>query len=475
MNRQELLTKIRYLVDSNEIPQTAIYEESILELPQYRYLYDEYKKNRINKEEWHQVVRFALADPDEYTYMYNRLIQLLLIHRQNHNEYFELKSENASIPMPDRISYLNRLSLLHKEYFEIHKAIQKNIHHEQTSQMISVSSFKGRVNWQETFKRYPHGFPITFKSNIPNKIFETPENIMLILCALILKKESHRLLMTDYIEPLNKKEVSMLNTIIFTIQSIEKFFSFIHVINAAQKFVRLNFDDKRIYELEWLIKLRIKDNKVKNVFNYLRLLKWIQKFRELNIRMVTKRSANFPLDTIRNLDVIYEAWIFFEIISYVSSNYKLLNLKMSIDERYFEFDYKGNVITFFYEKEFKLRDKYAWAITSNPDFTVMQNDEIIAVFDAKNYGADSRRRGEATRIMLAYMTNLDTNFGGLFFPKFKYNEFIHPREGYESKYHHNLKLIHYDLEPKNTAAAIKTTSDRIKQIIKEICERIIAK
>jgi len=84
------------------------------------------------------------------------------------------------------------------------------------------------------------------------------------------------------VEPLNKKKIRMLNTIILATQEIEKFFPFINIINEAQKFVRLNIDDKCIYELEWVIKIRIKDNKIKNVINYLRMLKWIQKFRGLN-------------------------------------------------------------------------------------------------------------------------------------------------------------------------------------------------
>jgi hypothetical protein len=42
----------------------------------------EFGKNKIKKEKWHRFVRFALSDPKEGKYMYNILVELLLIYRR---------------------------------------------------------------------------------------------------------------------------------------------------------------------------------------------------------------------------------------------------------------------------------------------------------------------------------------------------------------------------------------------------------
>ena len=66
---------------------------------------------------------------------------------------------------------------------------------------------------------------------------------------------------------------------------------------------------------------RIKEGSIKEYYEYSRLLKWIKKFRDLGIRMVSHTLTNFPLDTLSNLDTIYEAWIFFEITNLVAQQY----------------------------------------------------------------------------------------------------------------------------------------------------------
>jgi hypothetical protein len=74
--------------------------------------------------------------------------------------------------------------------------------------------------------------------------------------------------------------------------------------------------------------------------------------------------------------------------------------------------------------------------------------------------------------MLAYKTNLDANFGALFFPNYNYAEFIYPRENDSPKYHFNLKLVHYNMKPNDSADAIKVKNEMICKILSEITDRI---
>jgi hypothetical protein len=102
----------------------------------------------------------------------------------------------------------------------------------------------------------------------------------------------------------------------------------------------------------------------------------------------------------------------------------------------------------------------------------MIDERIIAIFDAKNYSKDSKQKNEATKTMLAYITNLDTNFGALFFPEFKQNKWIYPRGNDNPKYHFNLYLAHYRLQPKDSEEAITTTKITILDILNELINRI---
>ena len=102
----------------------------------------------------------------------------------------------------------------------------------------------------------------------------------------------------------------------------------------------------------------------------------------------------------------------------------------------------------------------------------MEGEKIIAIFDAKNYRPDIDQKNDATNKMLAYMTNLDANFDALFFPNFKYSEFVYPRENDCPKYHFNLKLVHYNMKPSDSENAIKIKNEMISKMLSEITGKI---
>jgi hypothetical protein len=103
---------------------------------------------------------------------------------------------------------------------------------------------------------------------------------------------------------------------------------------------------------------------------------------------------------------------------------------------------------------------------------VLEGDRIIAVFDAKNYGKNSAEKRDATNKMLAYLTNLDVGFGGLFFPNFETATFRFPGENDKPKHHFNLQLMHYKMKPSETPEVLKAKHDTLNSVRKEIMSRI---
>ena len=186
----------------------------------------------------------------------------------------------------------------------------------------------------------------------------------------------------------------------------------------------MSYNDPRIRELELQTKKRINQKLVRNQ-NYLKLLTWIDEFRDLNIRRV---SATTPtrhiLDSIENLDTVYEVWIFLEFVEYLHEQNILIDFQLGKDP-HCEFEWGGVVVTFWYEKTFNpafwyfgsISSNYhnAWAVQHSPDFVAMIGDKILGIFDAKNYGKRSSTSGAQNK-MLSYLNNLDANFGALIFP-----------------------------------------------------------
>ena len=192
----------------------------------------------------------------------------------------------------------------------------------------------------------------------------------------------------------------------------------------------------------------------------------------MNVRLISQNRTNFPLETLENLDTIYEAWIFFEIVDFFSRQGVLSKLEIDIEPNFFEFQYEGRQIKFLYEIKFMKGGGHAWAVESWPDFTVMDGDTIIAVFDAKNYGASSGLRGEAAHKILAYLTNLDCGFGGLFFPNSDTEEFRFPEHNRIAKHHFNLHVGHFKMKPSSSSDAVTSKNETMEKIFFEIAERL---
>lgn len=63
-------------------------------------------------------------------------------------------------------------------------------------------------------------------------------------------------------------------------------------------------------------------------------------------------------------------------------------------------------------------------------------DEILAVFDAKNFGL-SEPTNEAKNKMLSYMVNLDTDYGALIFPYYPSKTHVKRALGLRLEHTHN--------------------------------------
>jgi hypothetical protein len=407
--------EIRRLHDVEKIKDRVLKEDTFIEQPQYAELKKAFRLSKYADHgwEWHQLVRVVLESPEIRQYMYDRLLSLLLKHRRSHEDYFVLKAQEGIFQIPNPLADLNKLEILYKKYFEIYKNIKDRIHFDYPKDEYVGPVIKGRINWDRTIRNSPTRFPMEFVSSIQQKEFETSENILLVLCAEWMYREANRLLQIEYDEPITDYKKNLLRNIIQKTKLILDSFPFTNVLNASKRFWNLSYSDPRIKLLEKTTEQRIKQKLIRNP-NYAKLLEWIKDFRELDIsRISAKTPSRHILDSIENLDTVYEVWIFLEFVEFLAERKILTNFQIGNNPKC-EFEYDGTVVTFWYEKGFSF-GKHAWVKEHYPDFTAMVGGEIIAVFDAKNY-AKAHSISDTLNKMLAYMNNLDTSFGALIYP-----------------------------------------------------------
>ncbi len=425
MNEHELVAMIKKLVSGSEnkkpIPAHVLRANEFIDHPDNETLYFAFKHSHFGQGKkswyWHQLVDMVLEPPEKRADMYERTLFLLSNFGDSYKKYFVLRTVNGLYHVPNILAKLNRLKIIYREFFQIYENILNRIHFE-SPKMEQVGRIQGKINWSKTIQMSNGKFPIKFATTTYQKNFETPENILLILCAHWILKEANNLLNIKFNEPLDDENKKLLNHISEKCMFVLEKFPFHNVLIKSKFFWDLSYNppDDKIKKIEFETKKRITDDKIKNK-NYIRLLDWIEKFRDLRINNIdNKSSTRHILESLKNVDTVYEIWIFMEFVSYLRSRDLLINFDLG-DNPNCQFNHNGTVITFWYARSFDPVEQIVWAKPHDPDFIAMIGNKVLGVFDAKNY-AEGESLGGTHDKMLSYMNNFDTNFGALIYPNY---------------------------------------------------------
>ncbi|MDH3203124.1 MAG: hypothetical protein OEL81_00395 [Nitrosopumilus sp.] len=471
MNRQELANEILQLKYEKEIDEKILIRPEFILQSEYRYLDDAFQKVKHSGEKWHQFVRFILAPKEEWKYMYERLAYLLKIHRNSLNDYFVLKSGTESNSMPDRMTDFIRFHGLYEEFARIYSKIIRQMQVDHPSIDYTGKIIRGKINWKETLFRSKDKFPLNFEMTTWSRDFSTPENILLFLSLNWLNKESTKIINTAFSEPLHSDEIQILQNVESSTNQLIRNFPYQAIIQSSKQFSKLLPKDNEISQLMEYVKFRAKHGDIRNK-TYLELLEWIRKIKELSMEFLTGNPTRFHIDSLSDLDTVYEAWIFLELLDFCKFKKHLdvtLTLgKVKNDPTFFEFVFDGHVIRMNYEKQFQTDNKEAWILKHTPDFSVFCDDILIGIFDAKNYSKESEKATGINK-MLSYLVNLDSNYGALFFPK------IQNQDAYVLKnasHHNELTLVHYQMNPIESPNNIQIKYDSLEMVFSAIIGRI---
>ena len=218
------------------------------------------------------------------------------------------------------------------------------------------------------------------------------------------------------------------------------------------------------------IKNRIKDGSIENE-SYQKFLKLFTKIKGFNFPNIRKkeRSSKFLLEAVRNIDAMYEIWIFFELLYYFTK-FGDVKLELNSMPHFFQFVINHQKVKLYYEKTFLENETIAWASTHEPDFTIQTDREIIGVLDAKNY--QFREEEKPKNKILAYMTNLGTGYGGIIWPKDSMEYNFPSTKSTSTKYHNDLKLAFYSLNPETIMNQTNILDTMLGKIHDEIKNRL---
>ena len=394
--------------------------EDLKESAQKHYEIDPMKiDSHKNEFKWHQIVRLA-NDIDNYKYMYEKFLSLLLKHRRHHKDFFKLKTEYGTFYEPDFLASTSRLIILAKEFFIIYSNILKKTNFDYPKKNYSGEVLRGTINWQKTIVNSNATIPTKFFTTIPYRKFDTPENMLVVFCLHIIYRESKKILRINSNELIENNLKDSLSDICDKSEYLIKKFPFPKIIGLSKKFWNMEISDRQIRLLINESDTRLKKNVIRNK-TYKKVIEWVQKFNELDLSFADQENkTNYPLSSIKSLDTIYEAWIFFTIYDYLKKKNFHPFLKLSSKtkdgyEAYFDLQIKGKIVTFFYEKVYNQKGKNVLVASQKPDLTVECDDQVLIILDAKNY-TNLKAANDVRLKMLGYMINGGCNFGALIFP-----------------------------------------------------------
>jgi len=384
--RQEL-TKIISEKHNSGIHFNEIQNSNFLNNENFGELWKQCSKN--TNEKWKEFVKFILMDESEKEYISNQLMRLFF---ENFGSVknFSVSTELGTFVLPDRLSLLIILQSMKNDFSKIFHNIKSRMNFDFPKREYVENRIRGKVDWNKTTRNSITKFPLKFYSKNPIRKFDTPENILLLLCCSWIKNDSLKALNEKYDEPLTNYEKNLLTNTYNSINETITHFPFPDIVRNVSGLTNFPRNSPKIDYLRRETNKRIREGKIKNPA-YGNLLNWISQYLDLGIEGKIRDKNRFVYESMSSVNFLYEYLIFFEFFKYlksfIKSDPKLEFVGSSKKHWKIIFSIGGKKIEFVHGIQFKLNNNEwpTWFLNSEPDYSVIMDNKIIAVFDAKNY------------------------------------------------------------------------------------------
>ena len=396
--KQRLIKKILDYYENQNYSFNDIYSpEFIVEAN----LKDLWNRRENKNDKWKSFVKFVLFDQKEKKYISEQIMRLLYESHGSLRKHFVISTDTGKFTLPDRLSEFLRFRALCLDFFKIYRKIMSRINFDYPQKEFSGKYIRGKIDWNKTSRNSFGMFPTNFHTRSWIREFDTPENRSLLLCANWIKQDSIKILKSNFDEPLSIDEKDFLIKIHESISRITAHFPFSDVTRQVNALKNLRKDSLQIVDLRRNVNKRIIEGKIKNP-QYGNLQRWIGQYLDLSPEGIIHDDDMFVVESMTNIDTLYEILILLEFYKYLK-NVKRCNPRL---ELYNASNYKiifpieDKNVEFYHEKNFGIDDQSSpnWILTSKPDYTAMVDNNIVAVFDAKNYFKIDKKLDEKYKI-----------------------------------------------------------------------------
>ena len=347
-------------------------------------------------EQWHQLVRYVFFDSNEKIFLVERITRLALDHTGSFDKFFEIDRSGNSIDSYRLWDFIKLRSLV-EDFFEIYSKILNKINFDYPPTRFSGRMIKGKILWAETIRKNPTKHPLMFETKNWIRVFETPENVLLLLCSVWIIQDIEKIVNQKLTTPLNVDEKQILEKIRIDTKNIIHKFPFNEVTKKAKLYSYYKRSSLQISKLSIEFHKRLEQGLIKNK-QYGQLYSWIHKYNQLNLDGVNKQKI-FSLINIQDIDELYEILVFLEFFNFLKRVKKIEpKLRQSKElgitsKRRIEFLVDDQKVKFYHERRYPLSEGWTWIMNpAKPDFSAVleKNDQILAVFDAKNNHGHSK-------------------------------------------------------------------------------------
>jgi len=418
------------------------FEETNLEFcKKYSKELEEYRNNP-KSQKWRQHLRMISVWEEGGISEMNEDLEFLLKKHSFPIKKFRINSIKGKYFYPNKITMVTKILRTGNDLIQnIFPEILNNLNSTHAIKISETQSYSGNIDWKKTMDyNISKGMtvPTTFVTRSHEKVFDTPENKLVILSMIILKKDILKLLVDSELRKKIKDSSmhSQLNELNYYAENLLNDPRIQSIYKNIEKYEEIQIGKNNFKNLQSLVQKRIDKREIKHnsIKPYEFLIKWIEGYSQQNIHSILgdKEGTTEQIDET-NVDIVYEWWIMFSLIDVLIKN-KIKIEKTNLDDKGnldgFLLSYKKTVFQLKYEKNFSnLEEEFGSPVNITPDFILTSLDEkfVPLVLDAKNY-LSGKNMDKAKNILKGYRDTLRRNgmktMGTIgFFPKLE-NEWL---------------------------------------------------
>jgi hypothetical protein len=284
------------------------------------------------QKEWeHKITEIRLwlrkDDQIDIRYMYRRTLELSKSFRAR-KPIFDEKPVGR-LTDDDIISIINRIRHLWKLLcYRIYPDLEAYFSYESYRKEEKRPDCRGMIDWPKTIINSSNtaGGVLEFVCKIPERRFDTPENLLLMVAVNWLQRDAKIVRAHSGFPKLTQEEKKLVQRVYSITDKIFHTTSLQKILDKAKQLSEKKFDSIVIKNLmensEYSVRKRIDIGIIQNQ-NYIELLRWATSYIYFDVDKIQHDLKGVKMDTEEGLTRMYEYWLLYEFAAFLETEKQL--------------------------------------------------------------------------------------------------------------------------------------------------------